>query len=375
MRVEVLDRDVLAAAGGDRQAFSRLVEATRGPVLAIALSVVRDLAASEDVAQEVFLAAWTGLGSLRNPASFLPWIRQTTRFRARSWLRRQRRLRPADAAEERLGRLPDPAAAPDQALMRREETRRIAEALAELSSDDREVVTLFYREGRSVRQVADLLGLTEVAVRQRLSRSRARLRREVHERLATSLERTAPGAGFTAAVLAAVAAAPPAAAAGGVGLAAAKAGSGAGLAKLVAAFAGAGLGAAGGVLGVVVGLRGSFHAAREAKELVALRRFRAVAVAGTLAAVAGLVAAGELTRGWLASVAVFAGFLGFLAVLYLGVLPRIVGPRLATEAAEDPAATLRHRRHRRLAYLGLFLGALTGGLGLLAGLWLDGRLG
>jgi RNA polymerase sigma factor (sigma-70 family) len=377
MQSAVLEADVVAAAGGDRQAFARLVDATRGTVSAIALAVVGEVGASEDVAQEVYLAAWRRLGELRNPGSFLPWLRQTTRFRARSWVRWRRRAPSTDGGEDTLARLADPHDDPHQELARREEERLIREALAVLSDADREVLTLFYREGRSVRHVADLLDLGEAAVRQRLSRSRARLRGEVRERLATVLARTAPGTAFTSMVLlSTAAAAPSAAAATGAGLAsAAKAGgAGAAVVQLVAAVSGAVLGAAGGVLGVIGGLRRDFRDVGDARELAALRRFRVVAVAGTVAAAAGLAAATSL-GGWMAPVAIFAVFVAFLSVLYLGWLPRIVARRHDTVAISDAAAArcLAHRRRRAL--LGLLLGAVTGGLALLAGLWLDGRFG
>ncbi|HEX6630291.1 MAG TPA: sigma factor, partial [Gemmatimonadaceae bacterium] len=56
---------VVAARGGDRAAFARLVDATSGVVCAIALAVLGDPAESEDVAQDVYLAAWRGLSTLR----------------------------------------------------------------------------------------------------------------------------------------------------------------------------------------------------------------------------------------------------------------------------------------------------------------------
>ena len=49
---------VTAAARGDAQAFATLVDHTSGLVTSIVLAVLRDLDATHDVAQEVFLAAW-----------------------------------------------------------------------------------------------------------------------------------------------------------------------------------------------------------------------------------------------------------------------------------------------------------------------------
>src|SRR5262245_56444527 len=88
-----LDAFVTSAAAGDREAFARLVEATSGLVASITLAILRDLELSRDVAQDVFLSAWTNLHQLRNPASFLPWLRQTARHRAHDVLRRRLRRR------------------------------------------------------------------------------------------------------------------------------------------------------------------------------------------------------------------------------------------------------------------------------------------
>src|SRR4051794_5851125 len=82
-----LELHVRAAAQGDAEAFARLVDASRTLVCSIALAILRDVEASQDVAQDVFLAAWRDLGKLRNPASFLPWLRQMTRNRAHHVLR------------------------------------------------------------------------------------------------------------------------------------------------------------------------------------------------------------------------------------------------------------------------------------------------
>ena len=76
-----------AAQRGDRDAYGRIVLACQNAVTAIALAITRDVQASEDIAQEAFLKAWKHLGSLKNPDSLLPWLRQITRNLARDHLR------------------------------------------------------------------------------------------------------------------------------------------------------------------------------------------------------------------------------------------------------------------------------------------------
>ena len=82
--------DVLAATQGSVQAYERLVHRCRQTVSGIALAILRDLDASEEVAQDVFIYVWQQLGTLKEPASFLPWVRQITRYRAYNYLRDHR---------------------------------------------------------------------------------------------------------------------------------------------------------------------------------------------------------------------------------------------------------------------------------------------
>src|SRR5688500_18082989 len=80
---QTLAPDVHLAASGSLDAFARIVDKTSGLVCSITLAIVRNVEDSEDLAQEVYLAAWQALPKLRNPASFLPWLRQTARNSAR----------------------------------------------------------------------------------------------------------------------------------------------------------------------------------------------------------------------------------------------------------------------------------------------------
>jgi RNA polymerase sigma factor (sigma-70 family) len=371
----VLDDLVSAAAAGDRDAFARLVDETRGLVSSIALAILRDVDVSRDVAQDVLLVAWRDLRKLREPASFLPWLRQITRNRAHHVLRSRVRARrivaeptagPGGAdLDERLARACAAPLAPE-VLVAEEQRTRLAAAIDALPDEAREVVTLYYREGQSARQVADLLGLREDAVKQRLSRARQRLRAALLDEVGETLRVTAPGAAFTAGVMALTVAAPSTAAAG-IGASASGVGTGL-LAKLAMMLGGAAAGIAGGVAGVLFGTSRLRRQARDEQERASLVRF-------TWAAVTTVVIAGSsIPLGWSATgspwapVASYFGLLGALAVLYAGWLPRIVARRLEAELREDPAAAARHRRDRRLTVLGFVLGAVSGGLGLLAGL-------
>jgi hypothetical protein len=78
MREVRFDRCVCATATGDREAFAHLIDATRTLVSSIAFAIARDFDLSREIAQDVFLTAWRDLGKLRNPVSFLPWLRHAS---------------------------------------------------------------------------------------------------------------------------------------------------------------------------------------------------------------------------------------------------------------------------------------------------------
>lgn len=185
-------KDVQAAARGDRRAFSRLVERYRGSVCAVALGVTGDLATSEDVAQDVFVRAWRELATLREPRAFRAWLLESARNRARDVVR-SRRSREVVAVSV-LESAEDPQPSPLERLAGGEDALRIEASMAELSEPDREVLALYYREEQRLAEVAEQLGISEDAARQRLSRARHRLQADVERRLAEALVRTAPGA-------------------------------------------------------------------------------------------------------------------------------------------------------------------------------------
>lgn len=371
---------VAAAQGGDRDAFARLVDATRSVVTSISLAILRDEEASRDVSQDVYLAAWRGLPRLRNPSSFLPWLRQLTRNRAHHALRsevRRRRRDVGDHADELLAAAADPAPDAEARLVAAEEREALAAALAGLPDSAREVVVLYYREGSSARQVAELLGLSEAAVRQRLSRARSQVRARLLEDAGRAIRESAPGAAFTAGVMTALALAAPATAAaatlaaGAAGAAtkgATGSGAGAGAAQLAAKT---GLAATGGVLGGVIaglagGLWGVFAGARHlhglARDDEERRGVVIYAVTASLAMGVFLLAVLLWPTRWVVT-ATFAGFMATILGLCFGWLPHVTRRRLAAELREDPVgARQRQERERRRAIMGATVGAVLGSL-------------
>ncbi len=181
----------------DARDFEKLVRHHQGAVCAVAFSVLRDRARSEEVAQDAFLIAWQKLPTLAEPPALPAWICGIARNLARNAARRPK--------ETAMVTEPISIETPLAAVLDHEADDIAARALAALAETDREVVVLYYRGDGSVADVAAALGITEPAARQRLHRGRERLKSAAAAVEAT-LRSTRPGAAFTAGCIAALAA-------------------------------------------------------------------------------------------------------------------------------------------------------------------------
>src|SRR5262245_2222710 len=237
---------------GSASAFEVLVGRYQSRVCAVAYSACGDLALSEDVAQETFWTAWRQRASLEQPDRLNAWLCGIARNLARNARRRAPRLTESTEARDVLTGLPAAEPGPAEEAVSREEESLVWQALGRIPEAYREPLVLFYREDRSVAEVAGALGLSEDAVKQRLSRGRGMLRERVAELVEGGLRRSRPGRRFTVGVMAGLAAH-----AAGAETARAGAGAGAGAWTGAAGVAGAS-GALGGLLGTLGGLVGGW---------------------------------------------------------------------------------------------------------------------
>jgi RNA polymerase sigma-70 factor (ECF subfamily) len=172
-------------AAGDETAFGRLFDRYSRRVYNHAFRLTGSWSTAEDVTQATFLVAWRRRQEARLvEGSALPWllvvatnaVRSEWRS-ARRWLALLRRLPPerhsgGDLAEEVAARLDD--------------ERRMSEVLSvlrQLPPAEREAVALCLWSGVSYPDAAAVLGVSEVAVRSRVSRARSRLTRLMPEEI------------------------------------------------------------------------------------------------------------------------------------------------------------------------------------------------
>jgi RNA polymerase sigma factor (sigma-70 family) len=203
------DADLVAdCLEGSRDAFQILVERYQSLIAALIYSRCGNLAQSEDLAQETFLAAWKSLASLQDGAHFKAWLCQIARNVSANVARQDDRKPHGHASSmDSIPELADDKPSPVTEAMSREEEEVVWQTLARLPENYRLPLILFHREGESVAAVAAALDLSEEVTRQRLARGREILKREVNNVVEGALQRTRPGAKFTATTIAGIGAA------------------------------------------------------------------------------------------------------------------------------------------------------------------------
>lgn len=203
----ITDAELVAASRrGEREAFGHLVERYLGLVCAVTYSSTRNQALSEDVAQETFLAAWAQLDQLREVSRVRSWLCGIARNLARKANARSLREEPHDSVDEARATAwaMTPTATPFEAASKAETERLVWAALGNVPAAYREVLVLYYQQQRSVREVADALGISEDATLQRLGRGRKHLQGQVTDLVEEALAGSRPRRGLAAAVVAAL---------------------------------------------------------------------------------------------------------------------------------------------------------------------------
>ncbi|MDX9971769.1 MAG: sigma-70 family RNA polymerase sigma factor [FCB group bacterium] len=188
---------IQAVIRGDRQRYAELVERHQAMVYGIAWSRLGDRDLCDEAAQETFIKAYRYLTALRDPSRFPGWLARIARNVSTSLLRRR--------VAEREGRKRWELARPEAEATQPEGEAPVGETLrqvlAEMPTQHRECLVLFYLEDKSIEDSARALGISEAAMRTRLHRARQALRGRLEEAMETSLSELRPPKGFTAGVM------------------------------------------------------------------------------------------------------------------------------------------------------------------------------
>jgi RNA polymerase sigma-70 factor (ECF subfamily) len=179
MEQSLLRQLVRDAKAGDRTSFERIVVLHERLVLRVAQRLLLNGEDAKDAAQEVFIRLHSTLGRFDEEKDLGPWLYRLTVNICRDVMRRSKREMPIESAHDAANESPDP----EQSAMAAQQYQIVLNALRELPEREREVIVLRDLEGRSTREVAEILGSAEATVRSQISTGRVKMKNYVTARL------------------------------------------------------------------------------------------------------------------------------------------------------------------------------------------------
>jgi RNA polymerase sigma-70 factor (ECF subfamily) len=169
---------VRAAAAGDAAAMERLLVRAQEVAYRFSLLVCGHPEDAEDVMQDALLGTYRHVREIADPAAFRTWLYSTVR---NACLMKRRRRAGEPARFEAPVDVASTTPRQDERMVDAWIDRRLREALASLPAAYRMIVVLREVEGLSTKEVASVSGISEAAVKTRLHRAHAMLRKKLQD--------------------------------------------------------------------------------------------------------------------------------------------------------------------------------------------------
>ena len=185
MEREELIRTVTAAQSGDSEALNTLFNTFYNDVYYFALKTVKDDDLACDITQETFVEIINTLGDLQEPVAFVAWMKKITYHQCTRYFKKKKDVLVDEdedgntvfdtLAEERAEFIPD------EALDKEDFRKTIMGMIDKLSDEQRAAVMMFYFDEMSVKQIAEMQGVSEGTVKSRLNYARKAIKGSVEE--------------------------------------------------------------------------------------------------------------------------------------------------------------------------------------------------
>jgi RNA polymerase sigma-70 factor (ECF subfamily) len=134
--------------------------------------LVRDETLAEDLLSDVFFDVWQKAASFEGRSSVSTWLMAIARYKA---LSARRRRTDASLDEKTASAIADPADDPEIVLLKKNRGELLRRFVASLSPEHGEVIDLVYYHEKSVKEIAEIVGIAEATVKTRMFYARKNL--------------------------------------------------------------------------------------------------------------------------------------------------------------------------------------------------------
>lgn len=185
------------AMQGDTAAFGEIIKRYQSAVYAVALQILADPVAAQDITQETFVSVFKALKDLRSEDSFPSWLHSIARNRALSWRKERKRVAPLEEAGV-LQSSPNPTEVEIEAERNEAQAfeARVRQIVFSLSDALRFPILLCYQTDMPTAEAARFLGIKEGTLRKRLHDGKKKLQEKIVKMAEQTLQEYRLPSGF-----------------------------------------------------------------------------------------------------------------------------------------------------------------------------------
>ena len=167
---------------GEQNAYAELVNRYQAYVFTLVLRMIKSREDAEEVAQDVFIKAYRSLADFRGESKFSTWLYTIANTTSITFLRKKK-LDVHSLDNEKVFEVADSKDSGFRANLVEQKSRvnMVNEAIALLSPDDAEIITLFYKAEQNLEEISRILRLETNTAKVRLHRARTRLKEKMEK--------------------------------------------------------------------------------------------------------------------------------------------------------------------------------------------------
>ncbi len=160
------------AVNGDSRSFGVLVERYQDYIFTLIYRILKVREEAEEVAQDTFLKAYDALSTFRGESKFSTWLYRIAYRKALDRLRQNSGTRTLEIIEELTGNSVENLESGLELMLQEERSEIIKNCILKLPEQEAAIITLYYFEEQSVKDIVKVTGLSEDNIKVKLYRSR-----------------------------------------------------------------------------------------------------------------------------------------------------------------------------------------------------------
>jgi len=163
---------IQACLKGDTSAFRTLVSRYQDKMYSVCMSVLKNPAEADEATQDTFIKAFRSLEHFNGSSQFSSWLYKIAYRTSLDYIRKRKKTFDLDNVDAGFIKAEGNR---QESMANRELSSLLLESLSHLPSDEAAIVRMFYLEEMTIRELSDIMDMSESNIKVKLYRSRKKL--------------------------------------------------------------------------------------------------------------------------------------------------------------------------------------------------------